>query len=86
VKLLLDTHIFIWFLAGDTRLSPSDRALIEAPTQQCFVSIVTAWEIAIKIDIIPIKKSLAFGRGNALCLPPFWAGTSPAPTKIIKSV
>jgi PIN domain nuclease of toxin-antitoxin system len=60
VKLLLDTHIFIWFLAGDSRLNPSDRALIESPSQQCFVSIVTAWEIAIKMSLGKLTMQSSF--------------------------
>ncbi len=29
MKLLLDTHAFLWFLGGDERLSPDARVLIE---------------------------------------------------------
>lgn len=51
MKLLLDTHVFIWFLAGDIRLSSSARALITTPTHERFVSMATAWEIAIKMSL-----------------------------------
>ncbi len=31
MRLLLDTHSFLWFVLNDARLSPTARALIEAP-------------------------------------------------------
>ncbi len=48
MRLLLDTHIAIWALTDDARLSPQARSLIEAPDNLVFVSAVTVWEIAIK--------------------------------------
>jgi PIN domain nuclease of toxin-antitoxin system len=45
---LLDTHIALWSLTDDTRLSDKARALILDPANQVCVSAVTLWEIAIK--------------------------------------
>ena len=47
-RLLLDTHIFLWWLTDDSRLGPAARALIADANNQIFVSAVTAWEISIK--------------------------------------
>ncbi len=48
MRLLLDTHIFIWASAGDARLPAAARAAILDTTNFLAVSAVTAWEIAIK--------------------------------------
>jgi PIN domain nuclease of toxin-antitoxin system len=46
---LLDTHVLIWFLNGDKSLSPKARKAIESVNAANFVSIVSFWEIAIKL-------------------------------------
>jgi PIN domain nuclease of toxin-antitoxin system len=48
VRLLLDTHALLWWLADDDRLGPRAREAIAAPTNLVFVSAATAWEIAVK--------------------------------------
>jgi PIN domain nuclease of toxin-antitoxin system len=51
VRLLLDTHAFLWWI-GDTRgLSRKGRAVIRSGRSECFVSIASAWEIAIKVSL-----------------------------------
>ena len=47
---LLDTHTLIWFLDNDSRLPISTKKQIEL-AESVFVSIVSIWEIAIKINI-----------------------------------
>jgi PIN domain nuclease of toxin-antitoxin system len=48
VKLLLDTHALLWSATDPDRLAPAARAALEDGTHDVMVSIVTAWEIAIK--------------------------------------
>ncbi len=48
MKLLLDTHVLLWSATDPDRLSPESRSAIEDGTHDVLVSIVTAWEIAIK--------------------------------------
>ncbi len=48
MKLLLDTHVLIWFAAGDARLSPPARAAIAEPANTVLFSVASLWEIAIK--------------------------------------
>lgn len=45
---LLDTHILLWWLSDDSKLSAKARQLIENPKNTFFVSSASAWEIAIK--------------------------------------
>jgi PIN domain nuclease of toxin-antitoxin system len=47
MHLLLDTHVFIWWRADDARLGAEARQAI-ASADMVFVSVVTAWEAAIK--------------------------------------
>jgi PIN domain nuclease of toxin-antitoxin system len=46
--LLLDTHVALWALTNDPRLSRRARALIEDPANDVLVSAASVWEIAIK--------------------------------------
>jgi PIN domain nuclease of toxin-antitoxin system len=48
VKLLLDTHVVLWSATAPDRLSRETRSMLEDGTNDVLVSIVTAWEIAIK--------------------------------------
>jgi len=48
MKLLLDTHIALWAVVDDKRLSPTARELIGGTANDVFVSAATVWEIAIK--------------------------------------
>ena len=48
MRLLLDTHAFLWWLAGSRRLSDNARSAIEDDANDVLVSAATAWEIATK--------------------------------------
>ena len=48
MRLLLDTHALIWWLAGDVRLSPRARRAIEDESNEIFVSAASAWEVSTK--------------------------------------
>lgn len=48
MTLLLDTHVLLWWLADDPRLSDPMRAAINDPRTPVAVSAVSAWEMAIK--------------------------------------
>jgi PIN domain nuclease of toxin-antitoxin system len=51
VRLLLDTHAFLWFLLDDPQLSATAQSAIEDPLNDVEVSPATYWEIAIKIRL-----------------------------------
>jgi PIN domain nuclease of toxin-antitoxin system len=50
MRLLLDSHSFLWFAEADPRLSLTARALIEDSGNEVFLSLGSIWEIAIKIS------------------------------------
>jgi PIN domain nuclease of toxin-antitoxin system len=51
VKILLDTHVFLWFIAGDSRLGVHARQLIEEPGNERYLSMASVWEITIKSSL-----------------------------------
>ena len=51
MRLLLDTHAFLWWLIDSLRLSEPARRAIAAETNEVLVSAATAWEIATKYRI-----------------------------------
>jgi len=51
VKLLLDTHIFLWSVGDDPRLSANARQSVADPSNDLFISIASLWEATIKITI-----------------------------------
>lgn len=60
MNLLLDTHTFLWFIAGDENLSTSARAAIELMENDCFISTGSLWEIAIKTSLGRLKLPQPF--------------------------
>jgi PIN domain nuclease of toxin-antitoxin system len=48
VRLLVDTHVLLWWLADDPSLGDEARESISASDSSVFVSAASAWEIAIK--------------------------------------
>jgi PIN domain nuclease of toxin-antitoxin system len=60
VRLLLDTHIFLWWWAGDRKLGAATRRLI-AGAGDVFVSAASAWEIVIKLGLGKLSFEGAIG-------------------------
>jgi PIN domain nuclease of toxin-antitoxin system len=48
MRLLLDTHVFLWFIAGDHQLPKSFRGAIEDLANEKFLSVASIWEAVIK--------------------------------------
>ncbi len=51
MRLLLDTHAFLWFILDDPKLSDKARGLIADPDNVVEISPASYWEIAIKISL-----------------------------------
>lgn len=51
MRLLLDSHAFLWFCEGNGALSGTARAAIEDSANEKWVSHATAWEVAIKTSL-----------------------------------
>lgn len=48
MKILLDTHIFLWFISGDVKLSADVRDAVRDPDSEVYLSVVSIWEVIIK--------------------------------------
>jgi PIN domain nuclease of toxin-antitoxin system len=77
MRCLLDSHAFLWFIHGDTRLGARAREAISDSKNQILVSTATLWEIAIKVSLgkLELEASLPdlFSRwilGNRIVLLP----------------
>jgi PIN domain nuclease of toxin-antitoxin system len=44
MKLLLDTHIWLWYSLGDSKLTPNLKAAIEDPNNELWLSPISIWE------------------------------------------
>lgn len=51
MKVLLDTHVFLWFVSADHRLSPAMLDGLRDPSNRIFLSVVSLWEIIVKHQI-----------------------------------
>ncbi|HEY0203561.1 MAG TPA: type II toxin-antitoxin system VapC family toxin [Acetobacteraceae bacterium] len=58
MKLLLDTHALLWWLADDARLGVSARNLIADPGNNVLVSIVSPWEVIVKMRVGKLKADI----------------------------
>ena len=59
MKILCDTHIIIWYLTGDERLSAKARELLDDERNTVYFSLVSVWEVAIKHGRKPDKLTLS---------------------------
>lgn len=55
MKILLDTHSFLWFIAGDTQLDGYARHLIEDVRNERYSSVASVWETTIKSSLGRLK-------------------------------
>jgi len=58
--ILIDTHTLIWFLEGDSQISPVAISTIENNPGTTFVSIASLWEIGIKSSLGKLDINLTF--------------------------
>lgn len=58
MRLLLDTHIFLWFISGDSRLTQTVKDAIQEPENDVYLSAVSIWEAIIKYRLgkLPLPK------------------------------
>ena len=57
-RLLLDTHLLLWWLNGDARLPQAVIERVQAPEAEVFISQASLWEMAIKVSIGRLQVDL----------------------------
>ena len=62
MKLLLDTPTFLWWVAGSDELSCKARSAVGSARNECFVSVASGWEIAIKVSLGKLRIDGALDR------------------------
>ena len=68
MKVLLDTHAFLWWLAGDRRLSRKARSTVATDDNVVFVSAASAWEICTKVRIGKLPGATEIAADLTACL------------------
>ena len=58
MRLLLDTHIFIWWADQPEKLSPAALSALEDEANELLLSVASVWEMQIKIQLGKLKLSL----------------------------
>jgi len=74
VRLLLDTHALLWWLADDRRLGPACRATIADPAHDVLAGVVSLREIVVKQRVGKLEADIsrieeAIGRDGFIRLP-----------------
>ena len=61
MRLLLDTHVFLWYISADPRLPTAFRDAIRDPANQVFLSVASVWEAVIKYYLgkLPLPENPA---------------------------
>ena len=57
---LIDTHVLLWYIEGNPRLSSKIILLLDNPTNTIYISKVSLWEITIKISIGKLSINIPF--------------------------
>ncbi|MFY9224020.1 MAG: type II toxin-antitoxin system VapC family toxin [Blastocatellia bacterium] len=62
MRILLDTHIFLYYISADKRLPDSLRDDIQNTTNEIYLSVVSVWEITVKYQLgkLPLPESPVF--------------------------
>ena len=55
MQLLLDTHVFLWWVEDAPDLSARSRRAIADPRNECWFSLASCWEMAIKLSLGKLK-------------------------------
>ena len=62
MRVLVDTHVFLWWVEGDRALPAKVRAALADPENECLISMVSAWELAIKTGLGKLKLAVPLKR------------------------
>jgi PIN domain nuclease of toxin-antitoxin system len=58
LRILLDTHALLWWLAGDPRMERTAQDLIADPANDILVSSASLWEIVVKVRVGTLEADI----------------------------
>ena len=58
MRVLIDTHVFLWWVEGDCALPARARAALADQDNECLFSLASAWELSIKTGLGKLKLAL----------------------------
>lgn len=79
MRYLLDTHTWLWFYQNSPRLSSCVNLTIANPQHKCYISVVSIWELAIKISVgkfqlpVPLEDFVAYAEAEGFEILPITA-------------
>ena len=83
MKLLLDTHTFLWLVEGSPNLSASASTALSDPANELSLSVASIWELAIKITnsgfLCPVRWTHSSPSGRSPINSTFWRSTPGMP-------
>jgi PIN domain nuclease of toxin-antitoxin system len=61
MRILLDTHVFLWYISADPQLPVAFREAIREPANEVFLSVASVWEAVIKFALgkLPLPEAPA---------------------------
>jgi PIN domain nuclease of toxin-antitoxin system len=61
MKLLFDTHVFLWYISADPRLPATFRSAIQEAENEVYLSVASVWEAVIKHQLgkLPLPATAA---------------------------
>jgi PIN domain nuclease of toxin-antitoxin system len=83
VKLLLDTHIWIWSLLEPARLTPRIAKALNNPTNERWLSPISIWECMILVEKGRIKLDIGVEDWIARALTEFPAMEAPLTAEVV---
>lgn len=60
MKFLLDTHILLWWIFNDSRLSKKSKRFLSQEDSQWVLSMVSLWEVVIKVSLGKLRLGMDF--------------------------
>jgi PIN domain nuclease of toxin-antitoxin system len=59
LRILLDTHALLWWLAGDPRIERKAQDLIADPANDILVSTASLWEVVVKVRVGKLEADIS---------------------------
>lgn len=60
MRVLLDTHVLLWYLSSDPKMSEKAKDIIADKSNNCYFSLASLWEIVIKLDLNKLRLPMPF--------------------------